>query len=762
MKNMNTLPRFFRRLLKEFPLLVLVALLAGSALSLFQVPVAWAATPIYVRPDGDDINCNGTANVAYSGGGPGLACAVKTIQQGISLVDPGGTVNVAAGTYTEEVNINKAAEIRGAGIDQSYIVGRKDAGGANTVTFGTNNALLDGFTITREGNNTTDWATNVKSQGVIFNQGTTGNTLQNCKVTGNRNGVYLNNTGGHTIKNNIITFNRTGVQFANNVSNNVFQENEITDNWTMGILFNFDSPALVTNNIDIHNNAISGNWYGEVQCRWTNSTATLNLSGNWFGATTITKSNTNSAEPGYTALIPVTYGGTATNPGGAAMIGGTCSNRIDYTPWLNTGTDTAPATLGFQGDFSVLNADDDSPQTGTTGRVQEGISLVTSGGTVHVAAGTYPEVGQVVIAKNLTLVGEDRDSTIVQPTANTGSTGDARGWFLVNAGVEFNLSNVTLDGSGYNIYQAIRSNGSGVIENNIFKNIRYAKYLGMGVVIYDDMTIRNNMFENIERLGIIAFGANVTNALIEGNTYTGKGAGDWLDYGVEVGGGAVVIISGNVISNNVGVATTDGSTSAGILLTTYFGPGTQATVLENTLMNNTTGIEVGYNESDTSTVIAHFNRIVGNETGISSTAPTVDAINNWWGCNEGPAGADCDPVNALVDADPWLVLSAVAVPATIQPSGTSVVTADLIFNSAAMSTSGAGYVPNGIPLSFTAPDGGTVNPSTGATLNGAANTTFTAPVVDQAYQVCTEVDNELHCVNLMVTNYYSYLPILRK
>jgi len=43
-------------------------------------------------------------------------------------------------------------------------------------------------------------------------------------------------------------------------------------------------------------------------------------------------------------------------------------------------------------------------------------------------------------------------------------------------------------------------------------------------------------------------------------------------------------------------------------------------------------------------------------------------------------------------------------------------------------------------------------PITGTTSLGADNTTFTAPVIDQDYQVCTEVDNELHCIYVTVAN----------
>jgi hypothetical protein len=67
-------------------------------------PVA-AATPIYVdasRPDD-------------SGGGTSWATAKKYIQSGINIVDAGGTVNVAAGTYNESVVINKHLTLNGAG-----------------------------------------------------------------------------------------------------------------------------------------------------------------------------------------------------------------------------------------------------------------------------------------------------------------------------------------------------------------------------------------------------------------------------------------------------------------------------------------------------------------------------------------------------------------------------------------------------------------------------------------------------------------------
>ena len=77
----------------------LFAILAVLATTLLDTSGARAASPIYVRPGGDDTNCNGTVNVDYSSG-VAPNCAVKTIEKGITLVDAGGTVTVGAGTFT--------------------------------------------------------------------------------------------------------------------------------------------------------------------------------------------------------------------------------------------------------------------------------------------------------------------------------------------------------------------------------------------------------------------------------------------------------------------------------------------------------------------------------------------------------------------------------------------------------------------------------------------------------------------------------------
>lgn len=80
--------------------------------------------------------------------------------------------------------------------------------------------------------------------------------------------------------------------------------------------------------------------------------------------------------------------------------------QMDFTPWLNVGTDTDAATRGFQGDFSYLHVGRNTGegiQMGSTGRVQEAHDLAEEGATLYLRDNTviYPEIWTV--SKNLTM-----------------------------------------------------------------------------------------------------------------------------------------------------------------------------------------------------------------------------------------------------------------------------------------------------------------------------------------------------------------------
>lgn len=183
--------------------------------------------------------------------------------------------------------------------------------------------------------------------------------------------------------------------------------------------------------------------------------------------------------------------------------------------------------------------------------IQAAINAASPGDTIMLSAGTYTEGPQFVINKNLAIRGADASTTIIKAAGDTGSSGDSRGWFLIGDGVTFNLEDVTIDGSGHSIYQAIRDKGRGTVRNCIFKNIVYPDYAGFAVVAFGgNVDVIDCTFINIGRVGVLYFGAGVTSSVFSGNSYTGKYNGDWLDYGVEVGAGAHVTINGNTLTPN--------------------------------------------------------------------------------------------------------------------------------------------------------------------------------------------------------------------
>ncbi len=286
---------------------------------------------------------------------------------------------------------------------------------------------------------------------------------------------------------------------------------------------------------------------------------------------------------------------------------------------------------------------------------------------IRVGAGSHPATYQVEVTKDLSIIGDDPSSTIV-PTANTGGSGDARGWILVDAGVDIIVKNLTFDGSGFQIGQVIRSYGKGLYFGCTFQNVAYPGYDGRGVVTIDAVgTVNNCTFKNIGRIHSYFYG-NTVGSLVIGCRFMGKGDVDSLDYGVELEGGAQVEVDHNVFSDCRGVAYSDGSSSAGILATTYFLGGTGLTAQYNTFTGCTVGVAIGYLTNDTTTATLRYNTFAGNgyydwpghSTGVlgvaidneSSTVPT-DAADNFFGSSSGPSGGD--GVYGLVTTSPVLV-----------------------------------------------------------------------------------------------------------
>lgn len=251
--------------------------------------------------------------------------------------------------------------------------------------------------------------------------------------------------------------------------------------------------------------------------------------------------------------------------------------------------------------------------------IQSAVFAAASGDVVSVAAGLDTETGQIIINKNLSIVGAGMGATTINTSSDTGNTGDSKGWFLVNSGITFDVSELTLDGAGHKVYQAIRYNGSGTINHVSFTNIAYEQsgpqYNGAGVRIgaSSNVNVTNSTFSGMGRVGLLAEGGAGT---FSGNIYTGKGAGNWLDYALDIEFGSHITVSSNQISQNRGVATSDGSTSAAIAV--WDDAGTQAIINNNAFTDNTAGVAVAVASGTTDPIvtIGSGNIFSGNDFGV--------------------------------------------------------------------------------------------------------------------------------------------------
>lgn len=333
-----------------------------------------------------------------------------TIQYAINAASANDSLFAEANgwEYHEDVNVNKAG-LKLAGTlnntDTTKLFGINQPGAnANTLIIGSG-ATVSNMMITREGNNASEWNSNVKNQGVIMNAGA---ILRHCYIHGNRNGVYINNAKKALVEYCDIDFNRTGIQMANNVDSTVIRNNNITNNWTIGVLYNFNSFPDFTGNVMINNNNITNNWYSQAE----NRVATvIDMAGNWWGNDTIDVTTTGSGEPGYTVQVPVEYGGTANfADGNHYMIAGV-NEAIDYTAaLLNGNNQLAAGTPGFEPSIDSLYVDTLAPLAAGKTRLQRAADMVEDGGTLVLADSIMPSV--LITDKNIVLKGQNNPEVL--------------------------------------------------------------------------------------------------------------------------------------------------------------------------------------------------------------------------------------------------------------------------------------------------------------------------------------------------------------
>jgi len=593
------------------------------------------------------------------------------IQDAIDAATSGDTINVAAGTYNENVNIRKSVHLIGAGSGSTIIA--PVSGNSISIRdsdFGNINGVhIEGFTLEGVAGQITLLALSGGGNLPASSAYTTDLTITDVVINdmvGSSHGIGLNSVNDVTLTNvqvnnvkgdGIKAIELTGVRNLV-ITDSLFENNDVAVRVQGGfddtLGYGPNGPITITNS-RFNNNVLA--------VEITNSDIVIDAELNWWG--------------------------TPTESEIKAMISG--DDNVDYDCWYldsdktKTSCEVILDKVYVYTNTSLCKKSNNDEYTGFNcfSNIQDGIDAVNDNGTVYVAMGNYTTIGQVLIDKNLTIAGIDDIKPTISPSVDLLTTNNVAGaWFLVNADATFNLNNVVLNGNGKKVYQGVRSHGTTVINSVDFLNIRdnTAPYIGFAITSFGGiipggagsdthgssgatsvLTVTDSTFAQIGRIGVLIKG-NDSTATISGNTYTGKGDGNFLDYAFEVGaGGSATIENNNTISNNRGIATTDGSTSAGILVTDYYGIGTTADIIGNTITNCTDAIAVGYSETDNSVVTAHSNKFSGNDYGVNSTGPNVDAEFNWWNTiteTTGPhhstnAGGEGDQVGNNDDFRPW-------------------------------------------------------------------------------------------------------------
>lgn len=182
-------------MMKKRSLLALVlgfGLAAATLILIKGMPSARAASPWYVSPSGDNTTCLSWAT------------ACTTIDGAYNKASSGDTINVAAGTYVENLYIGKDITLLGAGAGSTIV----DGGGADSTirVDSYRSTTISGMTL-RNGSASTGGGLHVERDATVHISGT---TVFDNQATSNGGGMYLALNSVVTVTNSTIISNTAG------------------------------------------------------------------------------------------------------------------------------------------------------------------------------------------------------------------------------------------------------------------------------------------------------------------------------------------------------------------------------------------------------------------------------------------------------------------------------------------------------------------------------------------------------------------------
>jgi hypothetical protein len=368
-----------------------------------------------------------------------------------------------------------------------------------------------------------------------------------------------------------------------------------------------------------------------------------------------------------------------------------------------TGLANSPADAGATGE-AIYAVNDGGPSTPTL--------------TVENSVLSDYQLGGIVVDGNSNLNVQITGNTLSGDGGPTGTAGIAVSALAGGPGPHGAIADNTVTGALSQTNQPVLTNGSG-------------DGAGIDLGDVDGVSVAGNTISGND------VGVWSTAAAGQTNTISANTLEDNADADVLAGYGANV-----VTANTIGSLPSSPETPAGVLIAGYFGDpqSATATVTANTITGTDSAIELARGSVSGAPVPSATitnNALFGNTNGVENATPaTVNAIDNWWGCNAGPGANGCPEIHypdgtakdGVVTATPYLVF-AVSAPGTIVPGASATVVAGIRQDSAGTSFP-SGPFPSGpavtlstsagsIPASETLADGEIATTLSGTPLSSA-------------------------------------------
>lgn len=435
------------------------------------------------------------------------------VQDAVNGSNANATITVPNGTFREDVSVNKTLRVTGTSQAGTILKGLYYTANATAVELAADGASINNLTVTRDfGTTLGEWTASTKNQGLVINANN--DTVNGVLITGNRNGLYINNRQGFVVTNNVIEQNRTGVQMGNDLSNGRITNNKINGNFTHGVMLNADLGVLNASGLAIKNNEIKDNWYTQIYLQGAyaiNTSTTTAITCNSYGTNQPTTNNTAAGEPAYTAQTPSQFGGTA--PATFATFAGTKIAATPIAPWLDNAVDAQAGVSGFQRATAITVA----PVSGTLSAVNNdyrilanAIGCVESGNTLTLN-GTFDwttaeakaawALGNNAVSEGADAAaaigsGDDYSISVPENTNNVTLTAATVGGATIQGPSD--LANVALESSLYfNSNKPASSFKNWTISKLKFKDLDVAiiaDHNGGPVNVMEGFTVANNEF----------------------------------------------------------------------------------------------------------------------------------------------------------------------------------------------------------------------------------------------------------------------------